>query len=299
MRKLVSDSPGRLRLGLCGASLQPGQHKQELALPHAKREGSMKHITSYLWCAVVLLPSFCGSQPVTSDYVWAIVKVSYDPKAGKAEGGSCGTVFFVNDTTFVTAHHLANSALFRPNAGYPYVRVFLANSRGDTIDDFRIVQQEPDYDLAIGRIVGSHPAIQVCPLQTQIARGEKVYNIGFPTDQVFEYSLAFEGSTLVVQRIRMKPIRQEGLVQDIRKVTVRSNDVNIQDETVAVLDYSSRIGFSGGPLVSSSSGKVVGLMSLVIPKEFDPRRPAVAIRMSDIEPLLEKWGQPRDAGDKK
>jgi len=259
----------------------------------------MTHVTSYVCCAVLLFPSFCTSQPVSSDYVWAIVKVSYDPTTRKAEGGSCGTVFFVNETTFATAHHVANQATFSPNAGYPNVRVFLANSRGDTIDDFRIVQQEPDYDLAIGSIVKANPAVRVCPLQTEIVRGERVYNIGFPTDQVFEYSFAFEGPTLVVQRIRMKPIRQEGTVQDIRKLTVRANDVNLQDMTVAVLNYSSRIGFSGGPLVSESSGKVVGLMSFVIPKEFDPRRPAVAIRMSDIEPLLEKGGQQRDASDKK
>ena len=262
----------------------------------------MKQIALYLCCAVVLLPSLCRSQPVSSGHVWAIVKVSYDPTTLKAEGGSGGTVFFVNETTFVTAHHgnETNSAMLRPNAGYPNVRVFLANSRGDMIDDFWIVKRVPDYDLAIGRISKSHPAVRVCPLQTEIAPGEEVYNIGFPTDQgVPDYLFRIEGHKLIVQRIRIKPFRQEGTVQAIKRVTVRANDVNLQGKTVAVLDYSSRVGFSGGPLVSRSSGKVVGLMSFVIPKEFDPRTPAVAIRMSDIEPFLESEGQPKDAGDKK
>ncbi len=112
-------------------------------------------------------------------------------------------MFFVNETTFVTAHHgnEATSAMLRPNAGYPNVRVFLANSRGDTIDDFWIVKRVPEYDLAIGRISKPHPAVRVCPLQMEIAPGDEVYNIGFPTDQdVPDYSLRIDGHKLVVRR---------------------------------------------------------------------------------------------------
>lgn len=262
----------------------------------------MKQLALYLCFTLVVLLSPCTAQPVSSDHVWAIVKVSYDPTTLKAEGGSCGTVFFVSETIFVTAHHgnEANSARLRPNVGYPNVRVFLANSQGDTIDDFWIVKRVPEYDLAIGRIGRPHPAVRVCPLQTEIAPGDEVYNIGFPTDQgIPDCSLQIEGHKLVVQRIRMKPFTQEGTVKAIKKVTVRADDVNLQDKTVAVLDYSSRNGFSGGPLVSRSSEKIVGLISFVVPKEFNPRTPVVAIRMSDIEPFLERQDQQEDSGDKK
>jgi hypothetical protein len=262
----------------------------------------MKQLASYLCSAVVVLPSLCRAQPVLSNYVWAIVKVSYDPITLKAEGGSCGTVFFVTETTFITAHHgnEANSGMLRPNAGYPNVRVFLANSQGDTIEDFWIVKRIPDYDLAIGRISKSHPAVRVCPLQTEIVPGGEVYNIGFPTDQgVPDYSLRIDGYKLIVERIRIRPLTQEGTVQAITNLTIRANDIHLQDRTVAVLSYSSRVGFSGGPLVCKKSGKVVGLMSFVIPKEINVHAPAVAIRMSDIEPFLEKEEQPRDAIDNK
>jgi S1-C subfamily serine protease len=187
--------------------------------------------------------------------------------------------------------------MFRPNAGYPNVRVFLANSKGDTIDDFWIVERVPEYDLAIGRISRRHPAVRVCPLQTKLAAGDKVRNIGFPTDQgVSDYKLRIEGQKLIVQRISMKPAVQQGTVKAIKKATVRANDVNIQDKMVAILDYSSRVGFSGGPLVSRSTGKVVGLMCFVIPKEYDDRTPVAAIRMADIKPIIEKKGQPADEG---
>lgn len=251
----------------------------------------MKRIVLYLWVPLGALLSSCATLPVSSHHVWAIVKVSYDPATLKAEGGSCGSVFFVDETTFVTAHHGAevDSGVLRPNPGYPNVRVFLANSRGDIIDDFWITKRVPEYDLAIGRISRQHPAVRVCPLATGVAPGDKVYNIGFPIDQgVPDYSLRIDGHKLIVQRIQMTPFIQDGSVKSIKKVTVRANDVNLSDKTVAILDYASRVGFSGGPLVSKRSGKVVGLMSFVIPKAVDPNTPVVAIRMADIKSIIEK-----------
>jgi hypothetical protein len=258
-----------------------------------------KEFVLYLCCTVVLVIS-CTSQRVSSDHVWAIVKVSYDPAMLKAVGGSCGTVFFVSETTFITVHHgsEANTEMLRPNAGYPNVRVFLANSKGETIEDFWIVKRVPEYDLAIGRISKPHPAVRVCPLQTEIAAGDRVYNIGFPNDEgIREYSFLINGDKLIVQRIDMRPITQDGSVKAITKATVRAVDVNLQDKTVAVLDYSSRVGFSGGPLVSRNSGKVVGLMSFVVPQKDDPNTPVVALRMADLKSIIETEGQ-KDSGEK-
>ena len=254
----------------------------------------MNDLALYICIALIFPLSAVASTSVSSDHVWAIVKISYDPATKKAEGGTCGTAFFINDTVFLTAHHFIEtktSNLFTPNSGYSKVRIFLANSRGDIIDDFRIVERVPDYDLAIGRIGKPNPAIRVCPLQLDIQLGNEVYNIGFPTDQgISDYSLKIEGQKLIVNRISPKPSIQQGIVKAIKQVSLSTNDVNLQDKTVAIMNYSSRTGFSGGPLVSKESGKVIGLMSFVIPREFDSGTPVVAIRMADIEPLVARYG---------
>ncbi len=261
----------------------------------------MKQLASYLVVVVVLLSS-CTSQALSSDHVWTIVKLSYDPVTRKAEGGSCGSVFFVSETTFVTAHHgnELNSTILKPNAGYSRVRVFLANTKGDTIDDFWITKRVPEYDLAIGRISRPHSAIRVCPLQTELSVGDDVYNIGFPTDQgVPDYSLRIDGEKLIVQRISMKAFVQKGTVKAIERMSLNSESISLQGKTLAVLDYSSRDGFSGGPLVSRKTGKVVGFMSFVIPKKFDPNTQVVAVRMADIKSIIEEEeDQPEDPGDK-
>jgi S1-C subfamily serine protease len=266
--------------------------------PYSKKSerDEMNHFALYICTALILPFSAFASSSVSSDHVWAIVKISYDPATLKAEGGISGTVFFISDTTFLTAHHLIEtntSSLFRPNAGYHNVRIFLANSHGDIIDDISIVKRVPEFDLVIGRIGKPHSAVKVCPLEMNVNLGDEVYNIGFPTDQeISDYRLKIEGQRLIVQHIRMKPSIQQGVVKAIKSITLRANDVNLQDRMVLIMNYSSRIGFSGGPLVSKRSGKVVGLMSFVIPKEFDPSTPVVAIRMADIKTLVDHEGQP-------
>jgi len=262
----------------------------------------MNQFAFYICTALILLLSACALKSVSSDHVWAIVKISYDPTTLKAEGGSCGTAFFISHTTFLTAHHLIEtntSSMFRPNGGYPNVRIFLANSHGDIIDDFSIVKRVPEYDLAIGRIGKPHPAVRVCPLEMNIDLGDEVYNIGFPTDQeIPNYTLRIKGQKLIVEHIRIKPYIQQGAVKAITSVTLRANDVNLQNKTVMIMNYSSRIGVSGGPLVSKRSGKVVGPMSFVIPREFDSSTPVVAIRMVDIKSLVDQEGQQDNPADK-
>jgi S1-C subfamily serine protease len=72
----------------------------------------------------------------------------------------------------------------------------------------------------------------------------------------------------------------------------------IQDKTVVIMNYSSRVGFSGGPLVSKESGKVVGLMSFMIHREVDSSASVVAIRMADIEPFAARLVQRDKPKDK-
>jgi V8-like Glu-specific endopeptidase len=70
--------------------------------------------------------------------VWAIFKISYDPITNQAEGGICGSAFFVKKRIFISAHHCFNDSVFIPNKGYPKVKVFLVNDKGYIIDNIKI-----------------------------------------------------------------------------------------------------------------------------------------------------------------
>jgi len=245
-------------------------------------------VASVLIGTALLLIVGCHSSPsVSSNHVWAIVKISYNPATLEAAGGSCGTVFFVNETNFVTAHHVVSSdtALFTPNKGYPNVRVFLANAQGDTIDDFWIVSRAPEHDLAVGRIRDPHPHVLVCPFDNSVNRGDAVVNLGFPSDQRLPGAvLRVRGHKLIVEQIQMAPDLQSGKVEVIRPESLQANDVKLRNQVVIILDHSSRDGYSGGPLVSRRSGRVVGLMSHLVPSDL--RSPAAAIPIADIQPHI-------------
>lgn len=225
---------------------------------------------------------------VSSNHVWAIVKISYDPATLKAKGGTCGTVFFVNETNFVTAHPTEiDSGLFVPNKGYPNVRVFLANAQGDTIEDFWIVSRAPEHDLAIGRVRTPHPHVLVCQPDSNVRPGDEVYNIGFPTNQVPDISLRMQGHKLIVEKIRISPSFQHGTIEAIMPLPPNAKDqVKIQNQPVIILNHSSTTGFSGGPLVARRSGKVVGMMSFVTPATAVRPEAVAAIPIANIQPHI-------------
>lgn len=237
---------------------------------------------------IALLGTSCKRESVSeSEFAWALVKISYDPNSMRMEGGVCGTVFFVNKRTFVTAHHC--SQVFDPNQGYPKVKVFLIDQKGNIIHDIQITQHVPEYDLAIGKILTDTPSVGVCMASRRAVLGDSVYNIGFPTDQGLSLQRGFsecqfriQNDNLIIDKIKVNQFKQSGTIEHIQPVTVHANDVTLDYKTTIGLDYSSRTGFSGGPLLEESSGKVIGMMSFLVPEQYDIRKPAMAIRIEDI-----------------
>ncbi|OGS23331.1 MAG: hypothetical protein A2252_09625 [Elusimicrobia bacterium RIFOXYA2_FULL_39_19] len=212
--------------------------------------------------------------------VWAIIKVSHNPGTNQAAGGICGTAFFVSKNQFISAHHCFNSPVFIPNHGFSKVKVFLTNESGRIIENIAIDKLVPEYDLTIGRL-NSHENVDVLPVENDFKVGDAVYNIGFPVgESLVGYNLRTSGDELIVENVRVKAFQQSGIIDSVPIVTVNADDVKIIDKQMIKLSYTSHTGFSGGPLILG--GKVIGMMSLVIPSEYDPAQPAMAIRMADI-----------------
>lgn len=227
------------------------------------------------------------AMPNSKDIAWSIVKISYNPLTKKAEGGICGSAFFVKDKVFLSANHCFNDSVFIPNRGYPSVKVFLSNSNGYIIENISIKELFPEYDLAIGELIKTDTNVVISSISDDFMIGDSVYNIGFPTDNsLIDYKLNIEGEKLIVESINIKQSQQFGKIEDILRVSVNSNDVRIRDKHMIKLDYSSKVGFSGGPLILSNSGDVIGIMSFIIPDQYDPNKSVMAIPISEILKIL-------------
>lgn len=124
---------------------------------------------------------------------WAILKISYDPITNTAEGGICGSAFFLKEKIFISAHHCFNDSVFIPNKNFPKVKAFLVNNKGHIINDIRIKKIVPEYDLAVGEVIQYDKNIIVYSFANDFHVGDSVYNIGFPTDEsLIKYRIKIE-----------------------------------------------------------------------------------------------------------
>ena len=61
----------------------------------------------------------------------AIFKASYNSPGGSdLVGGVCGTAFFINEKTALTANHILNKEVFKPNDGFMYCKFWLILQNG-------------------------------------------------------------------------------------------------------------------------------------------------------------------------
>ncbi len=82
---------------------------------------------------------------------FAIMKLSYNsPGDSRLTGGICGTGFFVDSRTAVTAHHVLNCKTFEPNAS-GYAVVSQLYFPGGTIMDYSFATRSyPDLTICLG-----------------------------------------------------------------------------------------------------------------------------------------------------
>ena len=216
--------------------------------------------------------------------IWAIFKISYDPQNRGAEGGICGSCFFYAKNKFITAHHCFNKNVFIPNKGYPKVKIFLANNDGDIINNPEIFELFPDYDLTIGQV--KNKSVEELDF-IEYPQGKKIYNLGFPSSRgLKDYQFQPSGEKLIINKIELNLEKQEGLIKETREKSISANDVNLENKTVFILNYTSELGFSGGPLFDKLSNKVIGFMSLLLLEKDDPKRRAVAIPYREFKKIL-------------
>lgn len=269
-------------LGFCGL-VRISEYLHRVCGRYAMSIKRKKWFASALLLIALVFSTSTDALSKEERMIWAIFKISYDPISNKAEGGISGTAFFVTKQDFISANHCFNDSTFMPNKGYSKVKVILVNQEGQVIEDIRIKKIIPEYDLSIGELMHGDKNAMEYSVGHDFSVGDSVYNIGFSADEsLVDYRIKIENDKLIVENITVKVVEQHGKAEGVIIVTVNANDVKLQDREMIKLSYSSRVGFSGGPLVLKSTGKIIGMMSLVVPEETDHKRPAMAIRMSDI-----------------
>ena len=225
---------------------------------------------------------------IIENSVFAIVKISYN-YIGETpvEGGICGTAFLLNDSTAITANHVLNKINWKPNPGYKYVQYWLLKRGSKKIIELNneSLTSLPNVETTLINLVEKiNPELEIVHQKFEI--GDPVQNYGHISNMPI--TKAHWGSGLIIDDYDLKQSKSDkvGKILLIRKATIHSADLNIEDKEFIQPSFVANIGMSGGPLISQN--KVIGLMSFGLPADSVIKKEVYAISINEILDELTK-----------
>ncbi len=200
--------------------------------------------------------------------VWLILRPHYSPLGVMESIGICGTGFFINKNLFISSYHVLNESSFIPNAHYANKNIFLINSQGQKLEitQSNICKSFLEIDVIFIEIKQSQDYFEI---EENYLEGDEIRNIGYPSKNIEEILKDFSIK---------KQFNTTGKILKIcDNYSINANDVKISNKKIIILNYSSEIGLSGGPLLKGN--KVIGIMSHLYPQDGN----AIAISMKEIK----------------
>ncbi len=232
--------------------------------------------------------------------VWAIVasKNGGEVKSGRnTEPFFWGTAFLIQESStehrFVTAAHVFEGAALGRFSDTGLTKLYLVHPDIATFRlDLRNVYLCKDQEVAlitIPRISSS----EIKPLPVgELRKGMILYNLGFPGRAAVKIEMrhqeghetAFSFSSFICQ--------QRGEFLNALRLSLSSADISHGFMKSIILDYTSEPGFSGGPLISTETNKVVGMMIGCLRADnfletSQPRTVAYALYIEEVLNALE------------
>jgi len=230
-------------------------------------------------------------KPKEKNMPFAIFKLSYNtPGETELVGGICGTGFFINDLTAVTARHVLNKKTFQPNPGFRYCQLWILLKNGMAIPLTRhSVFEFPEADLTVIKFPKQDLDVRCHTLSnTDPPQMTKVYAIGYAAimPQVIG---DWEQDLFVIRKadVQSAMCREEGYIVDHRVLDVEAKDVMLKGIHCFELSFGSRTGMSGGPVIDTQTSHIVGMLSIGLPADVPVKNRTFAISVREIRKRLQ------------
>lgn len=218
---------------------------------------------------------------------FAILKLSYnEPGDSSLTGGICGTGFFVDSSTSITAHHVLNGETLTPNVGYRNVMLWLISRSGAICRIERsMVSLHPEIDASLIRLpnaMSGFPIYEVTPMA--IASGIRVRGIGHQGNAMPSVDAEWQGTELVIRRADLMPLvlDRDGHVERLLTLHINAHDVKMRNVPGFELSFGSQVGMSGGPVVDAETGCVLGMLSIGLPPDANVKTQTFAVSIDQI-----------------
>jgi hypothetical protein len=218
---------------------------------------------------------------------FAIFKLSYnEPGDSKLSGGICGTGFFVDPTTALTAHHVLNNDTFRPNPGFQHALLWIISRNGQIhCLERSYVELHPEIDTTVIRFEDPIRNVQIYDFATRgIVVGMLVRGIGHGGNVMPAVDAQWRGRELRITSVNLERtiLDTDGHVKRLLTLHVNANDVKLQGVSGFELSFASQVGMSGGPVVDRDTGEVLGLLSLGLPPDSNVKTETFAVAKEEI-----------------
>ena len=236
--------------------------------------------------------------------VWCIVKVNYDKLSLFAFSNEwmarpIGSLFFITETKFITAHHCLQN-LISPDEGYTKCKFIFVSSNGDIIQNYKLTALKPEYDLTIGEISEVGHKIYVWDLSNEYFENELVYNMGYPIKFIENrsiFKIKIENDIVLKDTIYIPVSTNTGNLLKDSSISINVEGVEIKKKKVIRTNYYTTKGYSGGPLISLENNEVIGFMFLTeffktnnpLEETFDYYKgKGMAIRIRDVIKFIDE-----------
>ena len=218
---------------------------------------------------------------------FAILKLSYKtPGDSSLTDGICGTGFFLNSRTAVTAHHVLNDETFTPNAGFRHALVWIVSRSGSILK----IQRDstsfyPHIDATVIAFQQAVRNVDIYQPSGGVADGIEVSGIGHVGDLLMPLVDAeWQGSELTIRSADLTGLRRDtkGYVKRSLTFEINANDTKMHGVRGFELSFGSRVGMSGGPVVDGRTGNVTGMLSAGLPPDSMEKTQTFAVSIDEI-----------------
>ncbi len=199
--------------------------------------------------------------------------------------------FFIGCNKAVTAHHVLNEATFIPNAGYMHCYNWIITRKGRIIpiikDD---AQFFPEIETTIIRVDGEVFSNEIYELDNSgLEDGIPVKAFGHVGNAMPQIEASWNGPMLNIASACLDSARCDAEGTILRSVTMTINAVDIQLDGVKgfELSFPSRVGMSGGPVLSDKTNKAIGILSLGLPADCDIKKSTFAVSSIEVSRFVD------------
>jgi hypothetical protein len=140
---------------------------------------------------------------------FAILKLSYNrPGESSLTGGICGTGFFINNSTAISAYHILNEDTFTPNSGYRFCHVWILSRNGFITSLNRdSLKSYPEIDTAVLKFQKPLSGYDIYTLADNSPEaGTGVYSIGYIGNIMPKIEVYWQEGSLIITNCNLSPV---------------------------------------------------------------------------------------------